>query len=354
MALWLARAGSHGEYEQKFLKEGRIYFTWNDLKEDLSKANELAEMYEIFRNVYPDKAARTIQSWGSQCNQFTLKMAPGDWVALPSKFNPVIHFGKITGNYRYDSSAEDPFYHWRTIDWFAQDIPRDRFDQDILNMLGAYLTYAKIWKNNAEGRIHEMASNDWFVPKNSKERAKLDLPEKAKPLEDSFDNIDASEADTDLAEIASDQIAKLILAKFKGHGLARLVKAILEAEGYEVHMPPEGPDKGVDLLAAPGNLGFSEPRICVQVKSSDGPVERVILDQLIGVMQNFNAERGLLVSWGGFKQSIERERAAQFFRVRLWDRDDLLANLYKTYDKLPESIRTELPLKRIWIMVRED
>ena len=57
MALWLARAGSHGEYEQKFLKEGRIYFTWNDLKEDLSKANELAEMYEIFRNVYPDKAS---------------------------------------------------------------------------------------------------------------------------------------------------------------------------------------------------------------------------------------------------------------------------------------------------------
>ena len=119
-------------------------------------------------------------------------------------------------------------------------------------------------------------------------------------------------------------------------------------------MPPEGPDKGVDLLAAPGNLGFGEPRICVQVKSSDSPVERMVLDQLRGVMENFNAERGLLVSWGGFKQTIEKERASQFFRVRLWDRDDLLVNLYKTYDKLPESIRNELPLKRVWVMVQED
>ncbi len=31
MALWLVRAGSHGEYEQKFLEENRIYLTWHNL-----------------------------------------------------------------------------------------------------------------------------------------------------------------------------------------------------------------------------------------------------------------------------------------------------------------------------------
>ena len=101
-------------------------------------------------------------------------------------------------------------------------------------------------------------------------------------------------------------------------------------------------------------LGFGEPRICIQVKSGDSAVECTVLDQLRGVMENFNADRGLLVSWGGFKQTIERERAVQFFRVRLWDWDDLLTNLYKAYDELPESIRSELPLKRIWVMVRDD
>lgn len=51
------------------------------------------------------------------------------------------------------------------------------------------------------------------------------------------------EADADLAEIASDQIAKLVLAKYKGGRFAHLVKAILTVQGYDVYMPPEGPDK---------------------------------------------------------------------------------------------------------------
>lgn len=40
------------------------------------------------------------------------------------------------------------------------------------------------------------------------------------------------------------------------------------------------------------------------------------LDQLIGAMQNVQASHGLLVSWGGFKSSVDKEEATQFFRVR--------------------------------------
>lgn len=29
MAIWLIRAGSHGEYEQKFIRENRVYVTWD-------------------------------------------------------------------------------------------------------------------------------------------------------------------------------------------------------------------------------------------------------------------------------------------------------------------------------------
>ena len=31
MALWLVRAGKHGEYEQKFFEENRIYLAWDRL-----------------------------------------------------------------------------------------------------------------------------------------------------------------------------------------------------------------------------------------------------------------------------------------------------------------------------------
>ena len=52
-------------------------------------------------------------------------------------------------------------------------------------------------------------------------------------------------------------------------------------------------------------------------KSTDAPVDRVVLDQLGGVMKNFSAEYGLLVSWSGFKSSVINETAKQFFEIRL-------------------------------------
>ena len=154
----------------------------------------------------------------------------------------------------------------------------------------------------------------------------------------------------DLEELARDQIAALLMAKLKGHGMARLVAAILKAQGYTTYVSPEGPDKGIDILAAPGPMGFGQPRLCVQVKSGDSALDRPTLDQLIGTMQNVQAEHGLLVSWGGFKVSVNKEEAVQFFRVRLWDRDDLINHLLANYDHLEDALRAELPLKRIWTL----
>ncbi len=44
MAIWLIRAGSHGEYEQKFIQEGRVYVTWDELNLDLSKLQQRGEL----------------------------------------------------------------------------------------------------------------------------------------------------------------------------------------------------------------------------------------------------------------------------------------------------------------------
>lgn len=37
MPIWLIRAGSRGEYEQKFIRENRVYVTWSGLDVGLSK-----------------------------------------------------------------------------------------------------------------------------------------------------------------------------------------------------------------------------------------------------------------------------------------------------------------------------
>ena len=50
--------------------------------------------------------------------------------------------------------------------------------------------------------------------------------------------------------------------------------------------------------------------------------------------------------------SIDPEKATQFFRVRLWNQDDLIGHALAHYDHLDERLRAELPLQRIWVVAR--
>ena len=224
------------------------------------------------------------------------------------------------------------------------DVPRTVVDKDLLFSLGSLLTICRISRNDAENRFRQMAKHGWKPP----------LPKQARVPSALDTELEPEDEQVDLEQLARDEIAKLIKAKFTGHGLARLVEGLLRAQGYTTYRSPDGPDKGVDLLASPGPLGFDKPRICVQVKSGDEPVDSSILNQLIGSMQNVHADQGLLVSWGGFKQSVTREVPVQFFRVRMWNQGELLTQIFSHYDRLEEDLRAELPLKRIWTVATED
>ena len=333
MSMWLVRAGSHGEFEKRFLEEDRVYLTWEGLRYDLSSVKSRGDLAALLTKVYAGSKPATIRNWVGQGWVFVKEMKGGDWIVLPSKLKrAAIHIAEVTGAYTYDPDADDPFYHHRSVKWIATDLPRSSFDQDLLYSFGAFKTVCRIERNDAEARVRQMAEKGWKAPRSIKTAAGTGKPE----------------PDTDLELLARDQIAKTVIHKFKGHGLARLVDAILRAQGYTTYLSPEGPDKGIDILASPGPLGFGTPRICVQVKSSDVPVDLPTLNQLVGSMQLVQAHQGLPVSWGGFKSSIDKEIPAQFFRVRLWDQHDLVDALLSNYAKLDEDLRADIPLKRIW------
>jgi restriction system protein len=40
--------------------------------------------------------------------------------------------------------------------------------------------------------------------------------------------------------------------------------------------------------------------------------------------------------------------------VRLWESRDLVEAIYRNYEKLPPEIQAELPVKAVWMLVRED
>ena len=51
------------------------------------------------------------------------------------------------------------------------------------------------------------------------------------------------------------------------------------------------------------------------------------------------------------KEAAEKEKAQSFFEIRLWDANDLIQALLANYERLPDDIQAEIPLKRIWILL---
>lgn len=336
MSVWLVRAGKHGEREELALNKGISELMWHEMP-DLSKIESRDELRDLFMKIYPSTTKHSAANQIGQIWAFLYRMKISDLVLLPSKFRASIAIGEIKGEYEYLSDLDEIPIHTRRVKWINTDIPRTAFEQDLLYSMGAFMTVCQIKRNNAEERIKKVL------------KGKIDDISEIEVLDDV-----PEEEEVDVESVARDQIVDFVNRKFKGHELSRLVEAVLQAQGYVTEISKPGPDGGVDILAGTGPMGFGEPRICVQVKSSQSAVDVTVLRGLQGSMTNFGAEQGLLVSWGGFTRAVYDEARLNFFKVRLWDSSDLIKAILKNYDNLSDSLQAELPLKRIWALVIEE
>lgn len=348
MTIWLVRAGSHGEHQQKFIQEKKIFVTWSGLDVNLSTLSSKVELIDAMQVRYPNAKPKAILNNSSQIWPFAHAMKTGDLVVIPLKKERCILVGKIAGDYEFHPQGLDPYFHSRTVEWVSDAIPRKNFGQDLLNSFGAFMTICRIAKNNAEQRILAMQANGWKPEKISS------ITSASKTIPDDADESTQADESVDIEEVAQDQIAKLIEARFKGHSLTRLVDGILRAQGYTTYISPEGADGGADILAGTGPLGFGGPRLCIEVKSESSPIDRPTVDKLIGAVTKFGADEGLFVSWSGYKGTVQKELAKSFFQVRLWSQAELLEQLFANYDKLDEELKAELPLKRIWTVAAQE
>jgi restriction system protein len=327
MTIWLVRAGRHGQYEDFVIEQNQVAIGWDRLS-DVSAVRSRENLAELYKETYPDQKPMAVANQVGQLWAFLRRIESGDLVALPLKKRSVIAFGRVQGQYQYKPDNPEGARHTRSVNWISMDVPRSAFDQDILYSLGAAMTVCRITRNNAEERIKAVLERKPLPP----------VPEDGEPQ-------------PDLEENARNQIQDYIGEKFKGHELARLIDEILKAQGYKTLFSTPGPDGGVDIIAGKGAMGFDPPKLCVQVKSGSSSADVNILRALQGVMKSFRADQGLLVSWGGFKSSVVKEARQHFFEVRLWDSGDIISALFENYDKLPEEVKAELPLKRIWALV---
>lgn len=333
--LWLVRAGRRGERELAALEKGKVLLGWHEVG-DLSNLDR-SEIVKRLEKVYPDSPKMRIAIYASQLDRFVNVIQIGDLAVMPRKLTNGIAIGKVTGDFEYIQDPEDVFPNSRSVEWHMESVPRDNFKQDLRYALGAQMTVCEIKKYNAVDRIIAVL-----------ETGKDPGPLLPKELPDDEDY------EIDIEDMANQQIVSLIKSEFAGHSLADLVAEILKAEGYTTKVSPPGPDGGVDILAAGGTLGLGEDRICVQVKSSDGPANRDVVLKLVGSVANSGAQTGLLVSIGGVNKVAQRDLDDNFFKLRLWQMNDLLKALFKNYAELPEYIRVKLPLRQIWATLSQD
>jgi restriction system protein len=346
--LWLVRLGRYGEQETHALRTGELITGWE--LDDISGAEGRDDILAKVQAANPTQKNGTLQNWSVQLNQFARSIADGDLVVVPLKTAPQLAFGRFKGGYVHTSDNRPA----RNVEWLRTDVPRSALKQDLLYSLGATQTVCEISRNDALRRVEALLATGRDPGPNGA------LGAANSQLSSGDDAISAaSAAETgdiaiDLQQQARDQIERHIAAQFAGHAFTELIAAILRAQGYQARVSPPGADRGVDIVAGQGSLGFDAPRLVVQVKSGDMVVDQPTLQGLLGSIHDTHAEYGLLVSWSGFKSTVRVRANDLYFRVRLWDREQILDALFSVYEKLPEEIRAELPLRRVWALVPED
>jgi restriction system protein len=92
----------------------------------------------------------------------------------------------------------------------------------------------------------------------------------------------------------------------------------------------------------------------LQVKSGSATEGQKTYNELLGVVSKLASQQGLLVSWGGFTNVVKSDAKKEFFRIRLWDQDGLVDAVQQNYERLDDEIKADIPLKRIWVMVKDE
>jgi restriction system protein len=338
------RAGGYGEDEEIALAQGLAIIGFRNAG-DLMSYKSVEAISEALKKADKSPNQDRADTQARQLWAFSRQAQEGDTVVLPLKSQPgQIALGKLTGSYAYLQVGGEK-RHTRKVKWVRPDLPRTTFHQDLLYSFGAFLTVCRVRRNDAERRVASVMEG-----KSDPGYEESSAPQPQGAIAEASDVT----ATADLAQAAHDEVVSYVREHFPGHDLARLIGAILTAEGYSVHVSPPGPDGGADILAGRGPLGLDAPTLCVQVKATDDSADVKIFRELVGTMNSFKADQGLLVCWGGFKQTTKMEARQQSFKVRLWDQSDIVTAIYKTYDKLSPEIQAELPLKRVWMLVQED
>lgn len=320
---WGIHAGKTGDAETLFLKENQVALGWAETG-DLStlKVDREAFKQRVIQT-YPGIKPGAIPNNAGQLFRFVHEMKAGDIALYPSKLDRMIHFGKITGSYTYDSSHGTTYSHRRAVKWI-KSVPRTQFTQGALYEMGSAMSLFQV-KNYADEYFAALEGNH-TVPL---------------PIEDPT----VKQVAKEIEETTRDFVLKRLSQELKGLPLEEFVKHLLECMGYQARLARKN-EPSVDVIAHKDLLGIEPPIIKVQVKSSEATVTDKDVSALFGKLSA--GEYGLFVTLGTFSpqsRAFEQSKA----NLRLIDGEELVDLVFQHYERFDSRYKGILPLKRVYV-----
>ena len=307
---------------------------WRELP-DLTPFKTREQVAAVVEETYGKDKPEALSNYTGQLWALRDRIAVGDLVVMPIR---------LRSRSPSAGSPEDTSIWLTSRQWLRTDLPRTAIGKDLLFTLGGATTIFQAKRHDAVWRLEQLAGSGEDPGPRAQPAIRVQRDQ------DSPDPVDNPEENSDIEHVARDRIAALIQRSYAGRGLAVLTGALLEAEGFRCTVSPPGADGGVDVLAGRGALGLDAPRLVVQVKSEPTAVGVAVINQL----QSHEADQALLVAWGGVSKPARQALTTRQFRVRIWDSEDVIDSVLRNYDRLPDDIRTEVPLKRIWVLIDQE
>ena len=350
MTAWIIRGGRVGEREQWALDNGLAGGGFSEVP-DLTDATAREQVHEKVEASFPGAPAGRVSNYVGQLWAMRSLISPGDLIVMPMKTTKTIAFGICSGGYEFDASDPDLNKRHRVrVDWKRHDVTRAAFKDDLLNTINGAMTIFAARKNHGEARLRAVLEHGSDPGAGTSPARHPSTP----PASTGADEAEVSEiADPNPAptiQSIRDYVRTYLVENFGTHKLTRLIANILRIHGFVCDVSPEGPDFGVDIIAGSGPLGLDSPTLIVEVKSEQGPIGATVVRGLKGAMTSHRADQGLLVAWGGLNGPAKQELRNDRLSIRVWDSDDVLDQLFSVYDRLPDEVRSSLPLKRAWVL----
>ena len=358
MTAWVVRAGRHGEREDWALEAHVAGGGFHELG-DISAATTREAVKDAVAVAYADALQGTRVSFAGQLWALRHVIQPGDLIVMPLKTGgKKIAVGVCSSGYHYRAQEQDPSRrHTVGVDWQRWDISRAAIKDDLLNTLNGAMTIFQASKNDAEGRLRQIVQTGVDPGKAGDASAapgQLSTMRAGVHSSPDLDAVDLADPTPEPTfEAIRDRIRTHLVENFGQHKLTGLIADILRVHGYVCDVSPEGPDGGVDIMAGRGPLGLDSPTLIVECKSEAGPVGSKVVRGLNGAIGTTKADQGLLVAWGGLNKGGLEELRANRLKIRLWDSEEVLEQLFAVYDQLPADTRARLPLKQAWVLDEE-